>query len=114
MMRKIQLVIFVTALIPAIAMAFPIDIEMNSKGLDIDYRTSQIEMTVALQLTNHDMQAAECAVQFRNGPELARTRRVTVGAQKSTTVQYTARRTVLRMRVTINCTEVEDKEKEAD
>ena len=75
MMRKIQLVIFVTALIPAIAMAFPIDIEMNSKGLDIDYRTSQFEMTVALQLTNHDMQAAECAVQFRNGPELARTRR---------------------------------------
>jgi len=112
MMRKIQPVLFITALIPAIAMAFPIDIEMNSKGLDIDYRTSQIEMMVALQLTNHDLQAAECAVRFQNGPELARTRRVTIGAQKSTTVQYTARRTVVRMRVTITCTEVEDDEKE--
>jgi hypothetical protein len=107
-MRNIRFTLALAALMPALAAAFPIDLQMKSKGLDVDHRTSQMELTTVIQLTNHESQAVRCAVQFRNGPEIAQTRRVTIPAQKSSTVQYTARRTVVRMRVTVTCTEEEE------
>ena len=109
-MKNIRFILALVALIPMLAVAFPVDIQMKSQGIDVEPTTSQMENMIILQLMNHESFPVDCAVQFQNGPELARKRRIRILAGDRGTIQYTAQRAVIRMRVTITCSESEEQD----
>ena len=109
-MRNIRFVLALVALAPVLAVAFPIDLQMKSQGIDVEPTTSQMEKITVLQLMNHESFPVNCAVQFKNGPELERKRRVTIRAGERSTIQYTAQRAVIRLKVMIECSASEDQD----
>jgi hypothetical protein len=109
-MKNIRFIVALVALAPLIAVAFPIDLEMHSQGIDVEPTTSQMEKITVLQLMNHESFPVDCSVQFKNGPELARKRRVTIRAGGRSTIQYTAQRAVIRLKVMISCSASEEQE----
>ncbi len=107
-MNRFMMWVPVLLLAPVMATAFPIDVNMTSKGLDVEYQATPMELTTAVMLQNYESFPVRCSVRFTNGPELSRTRRVTIEGENHSTVQFTARRAIVRLRVDINCERVED------
>ena len=103
-MKNIRFILALVALAPLLAVAFPIDLEMKSQGVDVEPTTSQMDKMTVLQLMNHETFPVNCAVQFKNGPELERKRRIRIRAGERGTIQYTAQRAVIRLKVMITCT----------
>lgn len=89
---------------PAMAMAYPIDVEKQLSGVKLDYATYATAYDIgAITLNNYGSQPAACRVMFRNGPEAPRVRRVTVPAGKSVDVTAKFNRQIIKLRISLDC-----------
>ena len=86
-----------------LAHAYPIELVFKSQGLDVDATHALLGESTVVRLLNHEDFAVRCDVQFNNGPQLERTRKVTVAAGDSGIARFTPSRVVLRLRVTVEC-----------
>jgi hypothetical protein len=94
----------VLALLPAVAVAYPIDVEKTLNDTDILVTAHDTDYDLgAVTLQNYGTQAAQCNVRFRNGPEPVRTRKVTVAAGKSADVSVNFKRSIIKLRVQVHC-----------
>ena len=60
------------------------------------------ESTV-VRLQNYEKFPVRCNVQFRNGPQLARTRKITIEPGETGTARFMPSRVVVRLRVGVEC-----------
>lgn len=101
-MKKICCVVL--AMLPLTAFAYPIDVQKELNGLKIDYTTHDTARDMgAITLNNSSGKAAECTVAFRNGPELPRTRRVSLEAGKSADLSARFNREIIKLYITLTC-----------
>ena len=93
------------ALLPLTALAYPIDVNKQLNGLNIDYNAFDTDNDIAsIQVNNYGKTDATCRVVFNNGPEAPRTRTIEVlaGKHKNATAKFT--REIIKMRITLTCT----------
>lgn len=105
MMRK-RLLAVLLAMLPAMAQAFPIEVNMENHGLDIEAVPVRVAWGAVIQIRNNEPLATRCRVDFRNGPERKR-RSAVIPSGESVSVQYQAQREVVRLRVTVDCLPVD-------
>lgn len=89
------------------AHAYPVDINVVTRGNDVEATHVQEGQGTIIRLHNHDPVELRCAVLFDAGVENRRRTAIVPGG-KSVTVAYTPRREVVRMRVRIECNPTED------
>src|SRR5690606_34986485 len=67
-MKRICCLLF--ALLPVVAMAYPIEVAKQFNGAEISVTTQEIDHNMAaLMLYNYGQAEAQCTAIFRNGPE---------------------------------------------
>ncbi len=94
----------VLAMLPLSAFAYPIDVQKELNGLNVDYTTHDTARDMgAITLNNRSDKAADCTVSFRNGPELPRTRRVSLEAGKSADLSARFNREIIKLYITLTC-----------
>jgi hypothetical protein len=93
----------VLALLAGTAWAFPADLEIRPKELSIGAVVHSDGRVAMVRVTNQEETALRCEAFFRNGPEQGRTRHAIVGSGDSTTLSWTPRREVVRLRIQLNC-----------
>jgi hypothetical protein len=87
---------------PALALAYPIDVRVVTRGLDVGAESIQQGNATILHLINHEPVALRCEVLFDAGAESRRrTTLLDPGGRK--TVRYDPLREVVRMTVRIDC-----------
>jgi hypothetical protein len=92
------------ALLPVTAFAYPIDVEKEYTGVQIDYTSHDTDYDMgAITLNNYGTVDAQCVVVFSNGPEAPRTRRVSVLAKKSVDVSAKFSRSIIKLRIKLTC-----------
>ncbi|MBK5000344.1 3-phosphoglycerate kinase [Pseudomonas sp. S31] len=90
--------------LPAVAVAYPIDVEKQTDGVQLDYTTYATAYDIgSISLNNYGQVPAQCKVTFRNGPEAPRVRRVNVPAGRSVDVTAKFNRQIIRLRVDLAC-----------
>jgi hypothetical protein len=94
-------------LAPAIALAYPVEVLFTSQGLDITIQDIQQDNSTVLHLTNHEVVAVRCEIEFDAGVETRR-RSAIIEAGSGETMTHTPRREVVRMRVRVECKPLED------
>ncbi|QKZ03450.1 3-phosphoglycerate kinase [Pseudomonas eucalypticola] len=91
-------------LLPFTAFAYPIEVEKHLAGTGISFTTDDTAGDMgAITLRNDGPQAAQCTVEFRNGPEAPRVRRASVEPGKSATVLQRFNRDILKLRLKVTC-----------
>ena len=92
------------ALLPVTALAYPIEVQKSTPGVQIDYtRHATFDDTGTITLNNYGQVDARCTVQFNNGPEAPRTRRVQVKAGERVNVVSKFSRSIIKLRVRLDC-----------
>jgi hypothetical protein len=97
------------SLVPALllvslaAHAYPIDLRVTSQGLDVDATPTLLGESTVVRLHNYEKFPVRCDVQFRNGPQIARTRKVTIEPGESGIARFMPSRMVVRLRVNVEC-----------
>ncbi|MHC8310469.1 3-phosphoglycerate kinase [Pseudomonas sp. GT1P32] len=95
----------VLAMLPLTAFAYPIDVQKQLNGLDIDYNAYDTDTDIAsIQVNNFGSTDAVCKVVFNNGPEAPRTRNIEVAAGKHKNATAKFNRTIIKMRIDLSCT----------
>jgi len=107
----------VTCLLAAIffsaaAVAYPIDMEVKSQGLDVEALPQLLVEATVVRLVNHQAFAVRCDVHFRNGAEIVRVRKVRVEPAADHIARFMPSRQVIRLKVVVECWPAE-KEAEA-
>ncbi len=102
-MRIATLFLLVALLCPGLAAAYPTDIAVNTKGLDIEAIPTQLNEATVVRLVNNETFAVRCDVRFANGPEISRVRKVTVDPRAEHIVRFTPSRVVIRLKVDVSC-----------
>ena len=101
-MKKICCVLL--AMLPLSAFAYPIDVDKDLNGVQIDYNTHDTTYDIGnITLNNYGPVPAKCSVIFRNGPEAPRTRRVQVGAKSSVDVTAKFNREIIKLYIKLKC-----------
>ena len=101
-MRKLCCVLL--ALLPMSAYAYPIDVTKKIEGVSLDYTASDVDDDISsIQLNNYGTIDAQCSVVFTNGPESPRRRNVSVPAGKSTNTTVKFTRSIIKMRIALEC-----------
>lgn len=90
-----------------IALAYPMDVKSTLYGMDLKVTSVGNDMIAAIEIRNNDTRIAKCQVVFVNGPELPDRNLATVAPGKSQTVRFAAKRTVIKLDVTVTCTPAE-------
>lgn len=90
-------------LLPAVAQAFPIDLEAHLDGVTIETQTTDISNIATVTLRNAGTNAALCEATFVNGPERPAPRRVRLAAGERTVVSQSFQRAITRVRVNVHC-----------
>lgn len=102
-MNASRRIILLTALLAcATAAAYPIQVSLETHGLDVLANASLAGNGTILDLVSSEPTSVRCDVNFRNGPE-RRLRRVTVEPAGRRTVTFNPRRQVTRLRITVEC-----------
>jgi len=92
------------AMLPLSAFAYPIDVEKDLKGVQIDYNSHDTAYDIGnITVNNYGDVPAKCSVVFRNGPEAPRTRRVQVAPKSSTEVTAKFNREIVKLRIKLSC-----------
>jgi hypothetical protein len=86
-----------------VALAYAIDFQFDSHGLDIDAKAVEIDSTAVVSITNHEPFAVFCEAEFRNGPEPVKRRRAEVEPGQTLPMKWTPGRTVVRLRISLWC-----------
>ncbi len=101
-MRKI--IIIAALLCPIAAFAFPIEVEKQLNGAEIDIESMDLgNNTAAVSLQNYGQRAAVCKARFRNGPESPRTRKARIVAGETAHLTASFSTTIIKMRVSVEC-----------
>lgn len=101
-MKKICCVLL--ALLPVSAFAYPIDVEKQYNGVQIDYTSHDTDYDMgSITLNNYGDVDAQCTVVFINGPESPRTRRVQIAAKHSADVSAKFSRNIIKLRIKLTC-----------
>ncbi|MCQ4294690.1 3-phosphoglycerate kinase [Pseudomonas stutzeri] len=103
-MKTIGYLLFALLPLTANATTYPIDVDQQLNGADINVTPQAIDRDLAaLLLLNYGETAAVCTAVFQNGPEAPRTRRTEVqpGERKALTSKF--KRDVIRLRVKLTC-----------
>ena len=79
------------------------DIALTSQGLDVDATHVLLGEATVVRLQNYEKFAVRCDVQFRNGPQLERTRKITIAPGETGTARFMPSRVVVRLRVKVEC-----------
>jgi hypothetical protein len=87
---------------PLAASAYPIDVTVVSKGLDVSVESVEQSGSTIIHLLNHEPVELRCSANFNAGVE-SRRRTTIIGPGKGQTLQFAPRREVVRMRVRIEC-----------
>ncbi|WP_313089502.1 3-phosphoglycerate kinase [Pseudomonas sp.] len=88
----------------ALAVSYPVELEQTLNGTEVQASTETIDRDMAgLVLQNLGDQSVECSAVFRNGPELPRTRRVTLAAGERKPMTAKFKRDVIRLRIQLTC-----------
>ncbi|WP_271411449.1 3-phosphoglycerate kinase [Pseudomonas sp. Q1-7] len=101
-MKKLCCAVF--ALLPALAVAYPIEVEKQYNGAEIVYDTTDIaDNLAAINIQNIGGTTAECKVVFVNGPETPKVRKALIESGKSAYLTATFQRSVIRLRIKLTC-----------
>ena len=103
-MKTIGYLLFALLPLAANAATYPIDVDQQLNGADINVSPQAIDRDLAgLLLFNYGETAAVCTAVFQNGPEAPRTRRTELqpGERKALTSKF--KRDVIRLRVKLSC-----------
>lgn len=106
-----KLYALVLSLGPAVAFAYPIDVDVVTRGLDISFESIEQRGATVLHLRNHEPVTVHCSVLFNAGVE-SRRRQAVIAAGDGQTLQFTPRREVVRMRVRVECEPKEERPEE--
>lgn len=94
----------VLAMLPITAFAYPIEVTKRTPGVQVDYSSHDTyHDTGAITLSNYGQVDARCRVEFINGPEAPRIRRVEVKAGQTQNVVSKFNRSIIKLRVTLEC-----------
>lgn len=96
------------ALAPA-AMAYPIDVRIVTKGLDVSAESVQQGNGTVLHLVNHESVGLRCEILFDAGAE-SRRRDAVLDPAGRKTLRFDPLREVVRMRVRVECEAAEETE----
>lgn len=99
-----KLILVASLLLSATVFAFPIEVEQQLNGAEIDIQTMDLgNNTGSVSLHNYGQRAAVCSARFRNGPESPRTRkaRITSGEKAHLTARFST--TVIKLRIQVKC-----------
>lgn len=99
-----KLILIGCLLLPATVFAFPIEVEQQLNGAEIDIQTLDLgNNTGSVSLHNYGPRAAVCTARFRNGPESPRTRkaRIASGDKAHLTARFSS--AVIKLRVQVEC-----------
>lgn len=92
------------ALLPSVALAYPIEVQKRTPGVQVDYRSHDtFHDTGSITLNNYGQVDASCRVEFNNGPEAPRLRRVQVKAGESLDVVAKFTRSIIKLRIKLDC-----------
>jgi hypothetical protein len=101
-----RLIAALLVLAPLEAHAYPIDVSVSSKGLDVSVESVEQDGSTILHLMNHEPEELRCTANFNAGVE-SRRRTAIIGPGKGQTLKFTPRREVVRMRVQVECSPTE-------
>ncbi len=101
--RKFFLAVLLCA--PFVAEAFPIEVKLNSAGLDIDTIPMQLDWGAIVRVKNNEELAIRCDARFVNGPDEKR-RVATIPPGDIAPMRYSTQREILRLRVFLDCVPV--------
>jgi|GEM_PF-41664 len=88
----------------ALAVSYPVDLEQELNGAEVLASPETIDSDMAgLVLQNFGNRPVECSAAFRNGPELPRTRRLTLEPGQSKPMTAKFKRDVIRLRIKLTC-----------
>jgi hypothetical protein len=102
-MKRLKACLAAAVLVSGAAHAYPIDVQVKTQGLDVEAEPKLLGDATVMRLINHEPFPIRCDVQFSNGPEIARTRKVTVKAGGDHIARFMPSRVVVRMRVVVEC-----------
>jgi hypothetical protein len=110
-MRRVTGWLVLALLCPGIVNAYPTDVAVNSKGLDVEAIATQLDEATVVRVVNNESFPVRCDVHFANGPEITRIRKLTVAPDSDHLTRFNPTRVVIRLRVTVDCwRDDEDKE----
>lgn len=90
-------------LLSAAAAAFPVEFDVDTEGLEVDIVRVDVGEAVVLRVRNYEDGEIRCDLTFRNGPEVARQRKISVDAGEDRVVRWNPSRHVVRIRVSGRC-----------
>ncbi|WP_044871540.1 hypothetical protein [Pseudomonas sp. LFM046] len=101
-MKKLCCAVF--ALLPALAFAYPIEVEKQYNGAEIVYDTTDIDNRLAaINVQNVGEVTAECKVVFVNGPETPKVRKAVIEGGKSAYLTSNFNRAIIKLRIKLTC-----------
>jgi hypothetical protein len=95
--------LILTLLAMSQVVAYPVDLDIDVEGLEVTIVRVDVDAAVVLQVHNYETTEIRCDFEFRNGPEVARQRKVSVDASGERTVRWTPSRSVVRVKVSGKC-----------
>lgn len=102
-MKRLSAFLIAAMLLCGVAQAYPIDVEVKTQGLDLEAQPKLLGESTVMRLVNHEPFPVRCDVHFSNGPEIGRTRKVTVKPGGDHIARFRPSRTVVRVRVVVEC-----------
>ena len=102
-MKSLRPLALAFLLVSTAALAYPVDLRVTSQGLDVDATHTLLGESTVVRLQNYEKFPVRCDVQFRNGPQIARTRKVTIAPGESGIARFMPSRVVVRLRVNVEC-----------
>jgi hypothetical protein len=73
------------------------------KGLDVEATHTLLGEATVVRLQNYEKFPVRCDVRFRNGPEIGRTRKLTIDPGETGTARFMPSRLVVRLRIGVDC-----------
>ena len=103
-MKRLCFAALVIFPLSAVAVSYPVELEQELNGAEVLASTETIDRDMAgLVLQNFGEGPVECTAVFRNGPEMPRTRRITLEAGESKPITAKFKRDVIKLRVKLTC-----------
>ncbi|MCH2340604.1 3-phosphoglycerate kinase [Pseudomonas sp. NPDC047963] len=103
-MKRLCIAALVIFPLSAVAVSYPVELEQELNGAEVLASTETIDRDMAgLVLQNFGKGPVECTAVFRNGPEMPRTRRITLESGESKPMTAKFKRDVIKLRVKLTC-----------
>lgn len=102
-MRKSTAALLIGVFFPFAVGAFPVDVEIKSKGVSVIASSSYLSNIATVTLSNEGGERALCRATFVNGPEQPLERRIRLDPGEQTVVSQAFKRHINRVRVAVTC-----------